>query len=77
VESGHPGQLAAILDALDAGVAPPVTLADSRRTVEFVAALYASAFTGTPVRSGQIGPDSPFAARMDGTGAPWAAVGAR
>ncbi len=76
-ESGHPGQLAAVLDALDAGTAPPVTLAETRRTMEFVAALYASAFTGVPVRRGEIGPDSPFATRMDGTGAPWAAVPAR
>jgi hypothetical protein len=63
-----------VLDALDAGVAPPVTLPDTRSTVEFVAALYASAFTGRPVRAGQIGPDSPFAQRMNGTGAPWEAV---
>src|SRR5690606_674303 len=69
--SGHRGQLAAVLDALDRGEAPPVTLADARRTMEFVAALYASAFTGERVTSGQIGPGSPFARRMDGTGAPW------
>jgi predicted dehydrogenase len=71
VPSGHPAQLAAVFDALDRGEAPPVTLADTRRTMDFVAALYASAFTGERVRSGQIGPDSPFATRMDGTGAPW------
>ena len=76
-ESGHAGQLAAVLDALDAGAAPPVTLPDTRRTMEFITALYASAFTGAPVRSGQIGPDSPFAVRMDGTGAPWEPVPAR
>ncbi|MEV6304462.1 Gfo/Idh/MocA family oxidoreductase [Actinoplanes sp. NPDC051861] len=76
-ESGHAGQLAAVLDALDAGDPPPVTIEETRRTMEFVAALYASAFTGAPVRSGEIGPDSPFAARMDGTGAPWNAVRAR
>src|SRR5690606_6343337 len=32
--SGHRGQLAAVLDALDRGEAPPVTLADARRTME-------------------------------------------
>ncbi|BEL04446.1 Gfo/Idh/MocA family oxidoreductase [Actinoplanes sichuanensis] len=69
--NGHTAQLAAVLDALDAGAAPPVSLADTRVTVEFIAALYASAFTGRPVRAGQIGPDDPFAKRMDGTGAPW------
>ena len=73
-ESGHAGQLAAVLDALDAGEPLPVTPAETRQTMEFVAALYASAFTGTTVHSGQIGPDSPFAASMHGAGAPWAAV---
>jgi predicted dehydrogenase len=72
-ESGHAGQLTVVLDALDAGIAPPVTLPDTRRTMEFIAALYASAFTGEPVRAGQIGPDSPFAHRMNGSGAPWEA----
>ncbi|MGN9908719.1 Gfo/Idh/MocA family protein [Phytohabitans sp. LJ34] len=71
VPSGHSAQLAAVFDALDRGEAPPVTVSDTRPTMEFVAALYASAFTGQRVRSGQIGPDHPFAARMDGTGAPW------
>ncbi|TXK42508.1 Gfo/Idh/MocA family protein [Nonomuraea sp. C10] len=69
--SGHHGQLAAVLDALDRDEAPPVTLADARVTMEFVAALYASAFTGERITRGQVGPGSPFARRMDGTGAPW------
>ncbi|MFI5844650.1 Gfo/Idh/MocA family protein [Catenuloplanes sp. NPDC051500] len=74
VESGHTGQLAAILDALDAGSPLPVTIEDTRRTMEFVAALYKSAFTGAPVRAGDIGPDDPFALRMNGAPAPWAAL---
>ncbi|UBU16013.1 Gfo/Idh/MocA family protein [Nonomuraea gerenzanensis] len=69
--SGHGGWFAAVLDALDQGQAPPVTTADTRRTMEFIAALYASAFTGERVRAGQITADDPFALRMDGTGAPW------
>jgi predicted dehydrogenase len=77
LESGHGLQLGAVLDALDAGVAPPVTLAETRHTMEFVAALYASAFTGAPVRRGQIDPDNPFAIRMNGTGAPWQQVHTR
>lgn len=67
--SGHSGQFAAVYAALDAGEAPPVTLAETRPTVEFIAALYASAFTGERVRAGAVPPA--FAARMDGTGAPW------
>ena len=70
MESGHADQLVAVFDALDAGVAPPVTLADTRRTMEFVAALYASAFTGERVHSGQIGPDSPFAVADERNGSP-------
>jgi predicted dehydrogenase len=70
--SSHRCQLAAFLDALDRGETPPVTLADTRTTMEFIAALYASAFTGTAVKAGQIGPDHPFYATMEGIGAPWA-----
>ncbi|GAA2848028.1 oxidoreductase [Actinoplanes cyaneus] len=70
-KSSHADQLAAILDALDAGEPLPVTLPDTRLTMEFIAALYASAATGKPVRRGEIGPDHPFAARMNGTGITW------
>ncbi|GAA2871353.1 Gfo/Idh/MocA family protein [Nonomuraea rubra] len=69
--SGHSGWLAAVLDAFDQGQEPPVGTADARRTMEFIAALYASAFTGERVQAGQITADHPFALRMDGTGAPW------
>jgi predicted dehydrogenase len=72
--SGHDGQLAAVLDALDRGEPPPVTLDEARHTMEFVAAVYASAFTGNRILCGQIGPESPFAERMNGTGAPWEKV---
>ncbi|MFY1637021.1 Gfo/Idh/MocA family protein [Solwaraspora sp. WMMB335] len=72
--SGHGRQVAAVLDALDAGRPPPVDLADTRITMEFIAALYASAFTGERVHRGEIGPNHPFAHRMDGTGAPWQAA---
>ncbi|MEU6784875.1 Gfo/Idh/MocA family oxidoreductase [Nonomuraea angiospora] len=72
--SGHDGWLAAVFDALDRGEAPPVTAEDTRRTMEFIAALYTSAFTGERVQAGQITADSPFARRMDGTGAPWEKV---
>jgi predicted dehydrogenase len=72
VRSGHDAQLAAVLDALAAGTPPPVALPDTRGTVELIAAIYASAFTGGHVARGELGPDSPFYHRMDGTGAPWA-----
>ncbi len=69
--SGHADWFAAVLDALDKGLPPPVTTSDTRRTMEFIAALYASAFTGERVRAGRIAPGSPFALRMDGAQAPW------
>ncbi len=69
--SGHDVQFARIADALDGKGAPPVTIEDARRTLELLAAIYASAFTGKRVRAGDIDPTSPFYQRMDGTGAPW------
>jgi hypothetical protein len=44
---------------------------DTRMTVELIAAIYASAFTGARVRRGELTLDSPFYQRMNGTGAPW------
>jgi predicted dehydrogenase len=70
--SGHESLIGAVLDAMDAGEPLPVTLADARGTLELVAAIYASAFTGTIVRRGEIRPGHPFYDRMDGSGAPWA-----
>ncbi|GAB3229505.1 Gfo/Idh/MocA family oxidoreductase [Glycomyces halotolerans] len=69
--SGHGAQFAAIADALDKGIAPPVAVDDARRTLELVTAIYASAFTGRPVRAGEIDPTSPYYQRMDGSGTPW------
>ncbi|MCI2238136.1 Gfo/Idh/MocA family oxidoreductase [Paenibacillus sp. TRM 82003] len=75
VPSGHEAQFREVLDALDAGELPPVPLAGARDTLELVAAIYRSAFTGgAPVRRGEIDAEDPFAARMDGTGAPWARI---
>lgn len=70
--SGHEAQFEMVFEAMAAGQAPPVTTEDARATMELVAAIYASAFTGRPVSQGEIGPDSPFYRRMDGSGAPWA-----
>jgi len=71
VPSGHTAQFASVLSALEAGTPPPVSLVDTRMTVELIAAIYASAFTGARIRRGELTPDSPFYQRMDGTGAPW------
>ncbi|MCQ4079636.1 PmoA family protein [Streptomyces sp. RB6PN25] len=68
---GHGVQFAAVLDALEADDAPPVTLRQARDTLEFAAATYASAFGRRPVRRGEIGTGHPFHHRMNGDGAPW------
>lgn len=72
VPSGHTAQFTHVLDALETGAPPPVSVADVRSTMELVAAIYAAAFTGRPVQRGEIGPGSPFYERMEGSGAPWA-----
>lgn len=51
-----------------------MTLPQSRGTLEFVAATYASAFERRPVRRGEITADSPFYRRMQGGGPPWPAA---
>jgi len=71
VPSGHKAQFDAVLSALESGAEPPVSLSDTRLTVELIAAIYASAFTGERIRRGELGPDSPFYHRMNGSGAPW------
>lgn len=70
--SGHRLQIAAVLDALASGSEPEVGLADARRTIEFAAAVYASAFGGRPVAAGAITENDPFAQAMGGGVAPWA-----
>lgn len=73
VRSSHQAQFQAVLDALDDGGTPPVALRTSRDTLDLVAAIYRSAFTGETVRRGQITSDDPFSTSMDGTGARWSA----
>jgi predicted dehydrogenase len=74
VTSGHRLQIEAILDALESGREPEVSIAEARRTMEFVAATYASAFRGFPVAAGEISGDDPFTRSMDGGVVPWAPV---
>lgn len=69
--SGHKAQFTEVLSALESGKEPPVSVADTRQTVELIAAIYASAFTGARIRRGDLTPDSPFYQRMNGSGAPW------
>lgn len=56
--TGYVGQFAAFADALSRGTELPVTLADARRSLELVTALYHSQDVGTPV-SLPLAPDHP------------------
>ena len=66
VAGRHGAQLADILASMDAGVRPPVSGAEARRILEFMASLYKSALTGEIVRRGSIGSNDPFYAAMNG-----------
>lgn len=66
--SGHSAQFLAMYDALDAGTPVPAGADSARQTLEFAAAIYASAFTGKAVRRGEIVPGHSFYTGMDGEG---------
>lgn len=72
--SGHTAQFVHTYPALAAGAPPPVTVSDTRGTLDLAAAIYRSAFTGSPVRAGQIGPGDPFYESMRGSGPSWSPV---
>jgi hypothetical protein len=61
-----------IARALRSGQPLPVDTLSARDTLELIAGIYASAFTGARVRSGDIDVTSPFYSSMEGSGSPWA-----
>ncbi|GAA3751366.1 Gfo/Idh/MocA family oxidoreductase [Plantactinospora mayteni] len=71
VRSGHRAQFAEVVRSLRAGTPPPVTSAETRRTMRLVAGVYASAFARRPVRPDELGEDSPFYRRMQGDRPRW------
>jgi predicted dehydrogenase len=74
ITSGHRVQIEAVFDAWDTGQEPGVSLSEARRTLEFAAATYASAFRGVPVAAGELTGDDPFTLSMDGGAVPWEPV---
>jgi predicted dehydrogenase len=68
VASGHQAQFGHVLRAVAEGSAPPVTLSEALRSMQLVAAIYASAFSDRTIRPADLGPSSPFYRRMDGDG---------
>lgn len=59
-------QIARTIEAFRAGTPPPVGLAEARRAIELITALYKSARTDRPVRRGSIAPDDPYARGLHG-----------
>ena len=66
VRSGHRTQFESVLSCLRDGIQPPVTPRESRRTLELVAAIYASAASGAAVTPADVAPGTPFYASMAG-----------
>ena len=66
VPSSHAAQLSALLDSKERGERPPVSGADVRGTIDFLASLYKSAISGQPVQRGSIQPGDPFYVSMNG-----------
>jgi predicted dehydrogenase len=70
VGSTHGAQLVAMVKNLDDGTAPLTSGPEARRTLEFLTALYKSAFTDTTVARGSIRPGDPFYSALHGGRAP-------
>jgi predicted dehydrogenase len=70
VGSTHGAQLNAMLANMDAGTIPLTSGAEARRTIEFLTAIYKSAYTGTMVIRGSIQPGDPFYTTLHGGLAP-------
>ncbi len=69
VPSLHQAQLSHVLDCLERGERPLTSGPGARATLEFLASLYASAFTGTRVERGSITPGDSFYDAMSGDAA--------
>ena len=67
VGSTHAAQLDALVANMDTSTRPLTSGAEARRTIEFLTALYKSAFTGEIVRRGSILPGDPFYTSLHGS----------
>ncbi len=76
VGSTHAAQLEAVVKCLDEGTRPLTSGHEARRTIEFLTAIYKSAFTDTTVTRGSIRPGDPFYAAVHGGLAPKRTKGA-
>ncbi|MGW3632569.1 Gfo/Idh/MocA family protein [Streptomyces sp. NPDC005122] len=70
--SSHLAQLRDLVASMRAGERPRGSGADGRACLELITALYKSAFTGTTVRAGEIGPGDPYYTALHGGAPGWA-----
>ena len=70
VGSTHGAQLNALIDNLESDTVPLTSGAEARRTLEFLTALYKSAYTDTTVTRGSIQPGDSFYTALHGGRAP-------
>jgi hypothetical protein len=68
VPSSHAAQLTSLLDSFQRRERPEASGSQGRRTLEFITALYKSAFTGGSVRREEITVTDPFYHRLRGEG---------
>ncbi|WP_432104174.1 Gfo/Idh/MocA family protein [Streptomyces sp. bgisy091] len=72
VPSSHRAQLRGLVDSIRAGRRPLSSGVDGRKSLEFVTALYKSAFTGEAVHADDIAAGDPFYTALHGNTAGWA-----
>ncbi len=65
--SSHAAQLATLVACLKAGIRPPASGPDGRRSLELIAGIYASAAAGRAVCRSELSAGHPFYASMDRT----------
>ncbi|MBP0457105.1 Gfo/Idh/MocA family protein [Streptomyces montanisoli] len=73
--SSHLAQLRCLVDDIGSGRRHSTSGPGGRRTLEFITALYKSAFTDAPVHAGDIGPGDPYYTELHGGAPGWAPAG--
>jgi len=66
IGSLHASQLATLIKNKDEGTRPNTSGEEARRTIDFLTALYKSAFTGQAIARGSILPSDPFYSALNG-----------
>ncbi|MFS8199636.1 Gfo/Idh/MocA family protein [Streptomyces sp. CWNU-52B] len=75
--SSHLAQLRVLVDDIRNGRRHATSGSGGRQTLEFITAVYKSAFTDTTVRAGDIGPGDPYYTELHGGAPGWAPAGPR